>query len=596
MVRILIFKAFLFCSSMLCLGQLSVSFNTVPSNNGSLSICEGSVIEFVDNSTNVPQGAVYNWSFPGGQPSSAVGQGPHLIEYNFDGDFAATLEIDGVLYSVSLTVLDGDFIEPDLEIDLNNGFGWGLSNFNNQQYFTLCSPSGFGELLDFSTTTSNTNANTQHIINWGDNSPLTEFVGENILGDQHIYSESGAYTISYTVVLESGCTYTQEYNLFIGASPNATVSTQGTPILCNPGSAVFNVLGGAQNVNGTIYTFQVNDASPPQIFTHEELISQGGVFNAQINSWVFSFTHVFNSVSCGVNSIINNTLYSNALQASITVSNPCGQSSNANGPYIIQSGPEASFISSPDDNIICLNSTVSFTDESIAGTNITGLSPNFLCNSNYKKYWTIQGPGGFIPITTSPSVSAGNVQANPFVSVLGNFGFNNNQPNNSLVWSNNSSNSIDVTFITPGTYTITLYTGSNNCGITSFTQTLCVIPSVEANFSLSENIGCTDLPVLINNNSSVVTCGLNNIYNWTVTRTNPENCPNGGDPGYAFANGTSANDFEPEIIFNSPGIYEVQLIVSISESLLGTLCDPDTAVQFITIKDIPFGTLQPIQV
>ena len=572
-------------------GQLDVVFNTLPANNGTLTICEGSSVQFVDNSLNVPQGAEYNWSFPGGQPSSAVGQGPHLVEYNSDGDFVAELEIDGVAYTVSISVLEGDFIEPDLEVDLNNGFGWGISNFNNEQYFTVCSPSGFGELLDFSTTTSNTNSTTQHIIDWGDNSPPTVYTGENILGDQHIYSESGTYTITYTVILETGCSYTQEYNIFIGASPNATVSTQGTPILCNPGSAVFNVLGGAQNVNGTIYTFQVNDGSPAQVFTHEELIAQGGIFNAQINSWVFSFTHIFNSVSCGVNSIINNTLYSNALQASITVSNPCGQSSNANGPYIIQSGPEASFTSTPNENVICVNSTVSFEDESIAGTNITGSSPNFACNSSYKKYWTIQGPGGAIPIFTSPAANAGNVQTNPFVTVAGNLGFNVNQPNNPQFWSNNASSDIDVTFNTPGTYTITLYTGSNNCGVTSFSQTICVIPSVEANFSLSENIGCADLPVTIDNNSSVVTCGLNNLYNWTVTRTNPENCPNGGDPGYFFANGTSATDFEPEIIFNSPGIYEVQLVVSISESLSGTLCDPDTAVQSIIIKDIPFNDL-----
>jgi hypothetical protein len=209
----------------------------------------------------------------------------------------------------------------------------------------------------------------------------------------------------------------------------------------------------------------VNGGSPPQTFTHQQLINQGGFFNNQTNTWVFSITHVFNSVSCGVSSTLNNTTYSNALQASITVSNPCGQSSNANGPYTIQSAPQANFTASPNDSIVCVNTTITFTNTSIAGTNVVGPSPNFTCNNQYKKYWTILGPSGLIPVFTQGPLNntqVGTVLTNPFVTVVGNLGWNYNQPNNSQAWSPNSTNQIAVTFLTPGSYTITLYTGSNS--------------------------------------------------------------------------------------------------------------------------------------
>ena len=550
-IKSIVVSFFVLLSCFSVLSQ-NVQFTTDPApQNGTVTICEGNTVTFTDNSQNVPAGTSYNWSFPGGTPSSATGSGPHSVVYNTAGNYVAELSINGIEESDVISVIGS---APNLEIDSTNGFGWGISNFNNEQYFTVCSPSGFGELLDFSTSTSNTNSNTQHIIDWGDNSPPTSFTGLNISGDNHIYTETGTYVISYTVILENGCSYTQNYNVFIGASPSATVSTQGIPILCNSGSAVFNVFAGAQNANGTIYTFQINDGSPPQIFTHEQLIALGGVFNTQINSWVFAFTHIFNNVSCGINSDINGTLYPNAIQASVTVNNPCGQSSNANGPYIIQAGPQASFNASPSDTVICVNSTITFTDASIAGTNILGPSPNFNCNNTYKKYWTIQGPNGLVSIVTNPSGSAGTVQPNPFVSVLGNLGYNNNQLNNSLFWSNNATNEIAVTFNTPGTYTIALYTGSNNCGITSFSQTICVLPQIEANFLLSDTTGCVALPIDVTNNSTVPDCGINNLYQWSISSTNPENCPSYTTPGFIYNTGSSSS-FEPSFSFTSPGLY-----------------------------------------
>jgi gliding motility-associated-like protein len=472
------------------------------------------------------------------------------------------------------------------------GPNWGTTTFNNTTYFSRCSITSGNVNFTFSTDTQNTNSNTVHTINWGDSTPTTTYTGVNIPGDFHSYPR-GLFTISYTVTLENGCTKTKNFNVFIGASPNASVGTAGTPVLCDPSSVVFNVFAGAQNTNGTIYSFQVNDLSPPQIFTHEQLIALGGQFNTVLGQWIFQITHNFNNVSCNTDSNINGSIYYNSFQASITVSNPCGTSSNSNGPYYIQSKPLADFSSNPTNNNICVNTTTTFTDTTINGTNISSNNPgiDFNCDNTYKKYWTIQGPSGIIPATMS-----GVISTNSFVSVVGNLGFNFSSPNNPDDWTSSASNILQVTFLQPGTYTITLYTGSNNCGITSQTKTICVNPEVIANFTMIPTTNpasyCAPTTVTLDNLSSLPGCTNTNVYAWQVTPSNPLNCPNVTSPGWSFTSGTTSS-FEPEITFTSAGVYTVQLTTSLQNAVAGTLCQPDIKTQTITIKDKPRTTLTP---
>ena len=168
---------------------------------------------------------------------------------------------------------------------------------------------------------STPNSNTTHSIDWGDGSPITTYTGINIPGANHSYP-IGLFTISYTVTLENGCSKIKTFNVFIGTSPSASVGTAGTPILCDPSSVVFNIFAGAQNTNGTVYSFQVNDGSPIQNYTHEQLIALGGQFNTVLGQWIFQVTHNFNNVSCNTDSNINGSVYYNSFQASVTVSNP----------------------------------------------------------------------------------------------------------------------------------------------------------------------------------------------------------------------------------------------------------------------------------
>jgi len=58
-------------------------------------VCSGGTVTFTDNSTGSPTS--WNWSFPGGTPSSATGAGPHSITYNTPGSYNVSLIVgDGV--------------------------------------------------------------------------------------------------------------------------------------------------------------------------------------------------------------------------------------------------------------------------------------------------------------------------------------------------------------------------------------------------------------------------------------------------------------------------------------------------------------------
>ncbi len=554
---------------------LLTSFTANPAAvNGTVTICQGQSITYTNTSTNVGPSPTYAWSFPGGNSTFANSVGPHTITYATAGNYTTILSVNGVSSSVNVVVTASSPSTPLLSITPN--LGWVVATFNNANYFNFCADGSTGGLFFFSTNSTNTNSTSQHIIDWGDGSPVSTYTTSNVLDEFHAYAANGIFQITYTVLLNSGCSSTRTYNVFIGANPSASIINNGVPVLCNPGSVQYSIIPGGQNTPGTIYSFQVNDNTPPQIFTHAQVTSPG-----------FFVTHVFNTISCSTSSNINGTVYPNSFQASITVSNPCGTSSSAIGPINIQSKPIASILANPSNSQICVNTAVLFTDTTTPGTNI-GSSPTFTCSQTYKRYWQITGPAGLLS-----SGASGVLAANPYVTVVGNLGFNGTFPNNPSIWTSTATNTLNITFNTPGTYSITIFTsGANNCGITSETKTICVNPEVIADFTASATTGCVPTTVTLDNLSSLPGCSNTNVYSWQVTPSNPDNCPSATTPGSSFTSG-NATSFEPEITFTSAGVYIVQLTTSLQNAIAGTLCQPDVKTRTITIKDKPRTTLTP---
>ena len=554
---------------------LAASFTSNPAAvGGTITICQGQSITYTDTSTGVGTNPIYAWSFPGGNITSFATAGPHTITYNTSGNFTTTLTVNGVSSSVNVVV--NSATPSIINIQLVSGNFWGTSDFNGNQYFTYCSSDANtnGGLFSFTTNSTNTTSTTQHVFNWGDGQNDT-YTGANLPETFHFYQNSGTFSLTYTVINSSGCSTEKNYYIYVGASPTATLNPGGIPVLCNPGSVTYNILAGAQNSPNTTYTFEVNDGSPAVIFNHPPPAT---------------YTHNYTITSCGTVSTINGTLYPNSFQASITVKNPCGTTSSAFGPINIQTAPDANFTKTPNENSICKGTTVIFNNTTTGGFNIGG-GPTYTCTNNYKKYWTISGPSGNIPVTNS-----GLLIPNTFISASENFGFNNAQPNNSGAWLPTAANQLNVTFNTPGTYVITLYTGSNTCGITSETQTICVNPQVIANFTMSPTTNpasyCAPTTVTLDNLSTVPGCNNTNVYAWQVTPSNPLNCSNYSSTGWSFTSG-SASSFEPEITFTSAGVYNVQLTTSLQSAVAGLLCQPDTTSLTITIKDKPRTTLTP---
>jgi hypothetical protein len=408
----------------------------------------------------------------------------------------------------------------NLNLDLVNCTGFGSSTFNGVTYFTSCTQGSFnGDYLCLTTSSTNTNANSIHTIFWG-NGTSNSYTGSNNTnpGFGNQVSAAGGSFITYTLQQNSNsCVSSQLYPVYAGSNPTALVSPGGIPVLCNPSSVTYNIIPGQQNTPGTTYTVSFNDGSTPVVFNHPPPAS---------------FQHVYNSVSCGTNSVINGITYQNSFQASITAQNACGSSTNAIGPINIQSAPEAQMTTTPNlnqyNNKVCQGSSVTFNDNSTPGTNISTSNNSITCNNSYKRIWRLYGPTGLITASNAQVNITGNMGS---VTSLLNYG---SWPPINLVNQN-----ISVQFLQPGNYCMVLYVAGlayNPCGADSTTICLCVTPDFQVNITSPFVTACAPASGVFENNSTPAQCNLNNVSAWSVTPSNPNQC---GQPAWSYNNNTN---------------------------------------------------------
>jgi len=420
----------------------TASFTTLPiSSGGSLTICQGQQVTFINTSSGIASGATYAWSFNSATPSVATGSGPLTATYNTVTNTTATLTItnsNGTVLVATINITVNATPPSNISL-LNSGSGFGTTTTNGVTLFRYCNALD-STIFNFSV--GSYAAGTTQTFNWGDNSPNSnqgDLVNNQI---SHEYP-SGQFTLTHTVVLPNGCQIIKQYAVFNGQAPVITVSGSGQNT-CVPFPYSIDIL--SNNVPGTNYNVSFSDGSPPSVFT-------------TINDTTIS--HVFNTSSCGQNYPVGPVTIENAFQATIVAQNACATTFATVGPITISTGVDAQFNYSPASPI-CQGDAVTFTNQSVGGENVDQNG----CNNDYGFYWSINEEVGW-SITN------------------GSFGSNNGFIGGTLdylQWSSPPSDDVEVTFDIPGVYNVWLY-AANECGVDSIMQQVTVIPPAQVIFN-----------------------------------------------------------------------------------------------------------------
>ena len=140
-------------SNLTAVGANFMSICKVDFTSNNSQICEGGQVFFTDASYNSP--VSWNWTFPGGTPSSSKIQNP-TVTYNTKGDYNVTLTVSDGTNSKSITktnfvkVISDRRILPFIETfssysTLSNASFWSSSNVGNNQSFQIYTGAGYSD-------------------------------------------------------------------------------------------------------------------------------------------------------------------------------------------------------------------------------------------------------------------------------------------------------------------------------------------------------------------------------------------------------------------------------------------------------------------
>jgi gliding motility-associated-like protein len=428
--------------------QFSASLPTI---GNSISVCQGEEIIFFNNSNSLSANATFLWNFgSGGNPSSSLQASNVSVFFNQVGAFTVSLQVNNNNgQPVSIASLQVNVLNlPSGNMTLGaQGNGFSTSTFNGVTVFKNCA-SFDSTLFSFNLTST---SNSQLYIDWGDGQ-ISNLSGATTV--QHLYG-IGQFNLFYTITSANGCTRTYSYIVFNGSSPVITVSGSGQNT-CVPFPYPIDIIANDVPIS---YYVSYSDDTPPLNFTTD-------------NDTTLS--HIFNTSSCGEEYYFSSLLppIPNAYSATIVAQNLCSANGFPTvitiGPITISQGVEP-LIDMDPISPVCLTETVTFSNASISGLNITSDG----CDSSYSFYWQMQETSGFV-------LSSGD---------LGNdngFGGNNFDP---MQWQN-GSNDIAFDFQTAGVYHLKLFVGSP-CGLDSVIKTFEIKPLSSVQVNMLEQTICS---------------------------------------------------------------------------------------------------------
>ena len=561
--------------------------------------CVPMVVNFFDESIN---GATsWNWTFPGGSPSSSTQQNPTVV-YNTAGVYDVSLMVSNASGSDMVTESGFIIVEdvPDVNFDFTiNGL---TVNF-----------------MDLST------GGGTYQWNFGDNTPTSSQQNPT-----HTYAQGGTYTVTLIVSnncgtdafqvninlevppvadfssnVTSGCVpfnvqFTDQSTnnptswnwTFIGGTPGSSTLQNPTVTYATPGDYEVTLLvsNGAGSDEITQFDYILAEDVPDADFS---LIVDG--YNVDfVNNSTNATSFLWNFGDGMGTSTAVNPFYTYQADGSYTVTleatNACGTDIFTQNVNISNAPAFADF--SASTTFGCTPQVVTFFDNS--PDNVTswlwtfeGGDPMTSTDQNPTvTYFT----AGTFDVTLEVSNAAGSAVATEvdFITIENNATadfsstidgltatFVNNSTNgDTFAWDfgddTGTSNALNpsYTYATDGVYTVTL-TVTNACGSVSFSDDITIITPPTAGFTATNTNGCAPLTVQFTDQSSENTTS----YQWTFA---------GGTP-------SSSTDQNPTVVYGTAGVYDVTLVVSNSAG-----SDTFTQTSFVTVNDVPTADFMSI--
>lgn len=530
--------------------------------------CAPLTVQFTNSSTG-PGSLTYNWSFPGGNPSTSSSQNPQVV-YAAAGAYSVTLITSSQFGSDTLV----------------------RSNYVSVATTPIAGFTSVVNGLQVSFTNTSTNATT-YLWDFGDGST------SNQANPVHTYSSGGTFTVILTATNSCG---NNIFTATVNTAPSPTANFSGTP---TSGCAGFSVNYTDQSTGTpTSWSWTFPGGTPASSTARNPQVTYNtpGTYSVTLtatnpsgsgNVTKTNYITVWGPVVAGfTQSIAGNTvtLTNTSAQATsyswnfgdgntstaaspthtytnigvytitLTATGPCGNQTFSQQITIGQA-PLAAFSGNPLSG--CGPLTVNLTDQStgVVGTRawvLTGGSPATSSIANPTVVYNTPGQYS-ISLTVTNAVGSSSISKTNYVTVLpnpeANFNFSvagttvtfTNQSNNANTYSwnfGNGATSTDAnptyTYPTGGVYTVTL-TVTGTCGSTSVAKTVSAYVAPVANFALNPGSGCAPQNVQFTDQSTNTPTS----WSWSFP---------GGNPATSSAQ-------NPSVSYSSPGVYTVTLTV-----------------------------------
>ena len=381
-----------------------------------------------------------------------------------------------------------------------------VPNLINDSIIGRCS---YTSASDYDLYVTNTTAGTfepKLLNSSGSNVALTTLTPNDIL----IPAQAGNYYTLQYAIKAGNSFYSIRSFLVLATTTNLSLQTSGSNEICLPDTKIYTVNtsdnGGIKlNYPGTLYTFNFGDGTPNETYTHCELIENGG-----------KVEHNYTKTSClqpPVAISVNETQY-NAFKVNVTATNPFCQNFTPITTFAkVFEKPLASF-TRPEFG--CVNTTISFTNNSNTGESAPGNAQN--CTNNATYQWFVNG----VPRSTAAN--------------------------------------LDYVFSAPGVYTIRLVANNGSCSDDT-TQTICIEPTPVPDFLMNNRTdlsGCAPLTVNLTNKTNTNACRAFT-WDWQVLNSTTLTA---AVLGTEYTISPNATNIEPTVRFLIPGTYIIRLTIN----------------------------------